>query len=440
MKTLKPSELIQMLSTLVFNMVTSSLNYKLFKTLRLDPERWPDCDAKTILLEFEADVRAKHFDFAYYRSQDKWRDFWPLKEKLWGEMPDDLNEIQDLLDHNIKIYWVKIIGKRMISDPHDYEKLIHQLNNLQAATADDEEYEVGKFITQTIEKNEAEIKAGTAEVIIPDFPILSKAIGGFNQQRVTGFSASSGFGKTKLAINIADSARHIMPVYYFNMEMSPEDFEAQFIMKNGSITYDQYKSGNYHHAFNKILEYQNSFEKTHKITFTNGKAMNIDQICAKLMVKMPEGGLGIIDYDQKIRDSGGGKNDQEWMMILRACEKLEDVAKRTKSHIIILFQADEEGFAKSSKRSAQPLCSMIHFTKDESNNFLLKNIVKNRFGKFGFEIVVDYWPEHTKVMERNLRDGFVSEVMGNVLLKGRGKVENHADKVQRTTPSWHNKD
>ena len=36
-----------------------------------------------------------------------------------------------------------------------------------------------------------------------------------------------------------------MPVYYFNMEMSPEDFTAQFIQKAGNITYNQFKSTDY---------------------------------------------------------------------------------------------------------------------------------------------------------------------------------------------------
>lgn len=438
MKNLKPYEFTQFISTIVYNMVTSADNYKFFKTIKLDPPRWPDSDAKTIITEFEDLVRAKSYDYAYYRMQEKTADFNSLKQQLWGEMPTDLTEIKTLLDHNVKIHWVKIIAKKLITDPHDYDKLIHQLNRIEQATADDEEYEVGTFIQQTIEKNEAEIKAGTSKTIIPDFQILSEQIGGFNKQRVTGLSAKSGFGKTKFAINLADSARHIMPVYYFNMEMSPEDFEGQFIQKNAGITYEQYKSGNYHHALDKILKYQASFEKTHKITFTNGKSMNIDQICAKILVKMPEGGLGIIDYDQKI-GGAAADSDKEWMMIKQAIEKLEDVAKRSNSHIMVLFQADDEGFAKSSKRAIQPLASFNHFTQNDSQQFVLKNI-KNRFGKTGFEIVLDYWPERTLVMERNLNDGLASEAFGNVLSKERGSRGPQTNYNQRTVKNYAVKD
>jgi len=65
MKTLKPYEFTKLLSTITFNICTSSTNHKLFRTINLEPEKWPDCDAKKILIEFEALVREKNFDFAY---------------------------------------------------------------------------------------------------------------------------------------------------------------------------------------------------------------------------------------------------------------------------------------------------------------------------------------------------------------------------------------
>ena len=76
------------------------------------------------------------------------------------------------------------------------------------------------------------------------------------------------------------------------------------------------------------------------------------------------------------------------------------------SHVIILFQADEDGYAKSSKRSIQPLSSFTHFTKNDSNEYVLKNI-KNRFGVTGFEIEMDYRPETTSVKEIKLNENVI---------------------------------
>ena len=411
MKTLKPYEFIKLLSTIAFNICTSLTNYKLFKTIKLEPEKWPDCDAKKILIEFEVMARQKSFEFAFYTTQEKTKDFHALKENLFESTPQDLNEIKMLIDHNVKIHWVKILARKLQEDPQEYDHLIHQLNKVNQGTSIEEEYDVGDYIGKAIEKNESLIKEGKSQIVIPDFSIFSEQIGGFNSQRVSGISAESGFGKTKLAINIADSARYIMPVYYFNMEMSPEDFESQFIQKNGGITYKQYKSGNYQHAFEKIMTYQASFENTHRITFTNGKSLSCEQICAKILVKMNVGGLVIVDYDQKMTGLGDNE-DKEWLQMLKNIEKLEDVAKTTQSHIIVLFQADDGGFAKSSKRSIQPLSVFTHFTKTDSGQFILKNI-KNRFGVKGFEIVMDYWPETTTIREKHLRDDLIGEATHN---------------------------
>lgn len=434
MKTLKPYDFIKLLSTITFNSCTSSTNHKLFRTVKLDPDKWPDCDAKRIQIEFEKLADEKSFEFAFYKLQEKTNNFKSLKDNLLEDTPEDLNEIKMLVDHNVKIHWVKIIAQQLMSDPQEYDKLIHKLNKVNQGSDITEEFDVADFIEKTIERNEAMIKEGKAQVIIPDFPILSEQIGGFNPSRISGFSAESGFGKTKLAINIADSARKIMPVYYFNMEMSPEDFEAQFIQKAGGITYKQYKSGDYHHTFNKIIEYKNSFETGHRITFTDGRSMACDQVCAKILVKMTAGGLVIVDYDQKMTGVGG--EGEEWMQMVRNIEKLEAVAKITKSHIIVLFQADDSGFAKSSKRSIQPLSCFTHFTKTDSGQNVLKNI-KNRFGKKGFELIMDYWPETTTIKESHLRDDIVGEALSNASgFKKRRTNEDH----QKQTPYWQNKD
>jgi len=274
----------------------------------------------------------------------------------------------------------------------------------------EEDYTVLGYIEQTINKNEEEVKSGKNKIIIPDFPIWSEQIGGFNPARVSGISAKSGFGKTKLAVNLADSARKVMPVYYFNMEMSPEDFEAQFIQKNAGITYNHFKTAKFgENGFNRIIEYKQSLSQTHDITFTGGKSLNLDKICAKLTAKMNGSGLAIVDYDQKLIFNAS--QGEEWQAMVKAMERLEEMAKQLSIHVVVLFQADEDGFAKSSKRAIQPLSSFVNFTKSEDNkSFIIKNI-KNRFGPTGFEIEVNYWPETTRIEEKKLVDLQLKELL-----------------------------
>jgi hypothetical protein len=406
MRILSITQLEETLNTIAIRYCTSKRRYDQLKTVELYLDYWPDCKGKEIVRSFEKLQYGKSYDFALYMNKEKF-DYESIKTD--ESLTDDCKEISLLLEKNCKFYFVKKIANKLNSDPNDYLNIIQELTEMSLSGAKDE-YSVQDFIDKTIEKNETDLKSGKNKIIIPDFPIWSEQIGGFNAARVSGLSARSGFGKTKMAINLADSARKVMPVYYFNMEMSPEDFESQFLQKNAGITYNEFKSGKYGQSgFERIIAYKASFQDTHPIVFTGGRSLSLDEICAKLASNFKGSGLAIVDYDQKL--TFNASQGEEWMMMVRAMERLEEMAKQLSIHIIVLFQADEEGFAKSSKRAIQPLSSFTNFTKSEDGKVhILKNI-KNRFGKTGFEIQVDYWPETTLIEEKCLIDDTLKATM-----------------------------
>lgn len=418
MKLYSKTEFDKFLSSIALAYCTSVETNKLIRTLSLSPSKWPSGNPREIITHFINLETEKNFHVAYYSTQEKFKDFVLLKQNCFEELPDDTTEIQNILDFNLKIYWSKEIANKILKSPEKIDEYILALNNVGADSDAIVEYTVDGFLSETISKNIADAREGKNKVVIPAFKLFSEEIGGFNGSRVSGISASSGFGKTKLAINIADAARYKMPVYYFNMEMSPEDFEAQFIQMSSNITYNNYKTAKYAESQGdqeRILKYKDTFLNTFKITFTDGRSLNIDQICSKILVKMQGGGLVICDYDQKIIAGQG----EEWFTMVRSIERLEQVAKKTNSHVIVLFQADDEGLAKSSKRSIQPLSSFTHFTKNDKE-YYLKNI-KNRFGKTGFEICLDYFPETTKIIEKSIKPfkDIASESINPLMSRGR---------------------
>lgn len=399
-KNMSPIEFIKYISTVTNYYISSKSFYKSLQASNLYVNMWPDCEAKKIITKFNRMVKEKSHDYAAFMIQEDADDVMKIKEDAADSVDLDPKNIQFILEKNAKLFFIKKIGNDLFTNPDNFDEIFQKLKQVTEFTNEPDEYFVSQFIDATISANEKEVKEGTAQIILPDFKIFSDQIGGFNHSRVSGLSAISGFGKTKLAINLADSARKIMPVFYFNMEMSAEDFEAQFLQKAAGLSYKDYKRGNYKKAdFDKIIEYKASFENTHDICFTGGKSLSIDDVCTKISVKLASGGLAIIDYDQKLvfQDSR-----EEWQAMVRAMERLEDVAKKTKTHIIVLFQADDEGFAKSSKRAIQPLSSFTQFTQEDAG-YVLKNI-KNRFGQTGFKILVDYYPEYSLVREQKLLD------------------------------------
>lgn len=407
MKILNINQFEQVLSTIAVRYCTYKQAFEELRTIDLMVGYWPECKAKEIVLSFDEMYSRKSFDFALYMNREKFNGYSDLETD--DSLTEDVKEIFYLVEKNVKHYFVKRIASELSANPDkvlEYTKQLAEINSIKTQ----DEFFVSQFIDKAIEKNEKDAKEGKNKIIVPDFPIWSEQIGGFNPARVSGISARSGFGKTKLAINLADSARKVMPVYYFNMEMSPEDFEAQFLQKNAGITYNQYKSAKYgQNEFKRIIDYKASFQKTHDIGFTGGRSLNLDQICAKLAAHFNGLGLAIVDYDQKLVFNAS--QGEEWQAMVRAMERLEEMAKMLEIHIVVLFQADDEGFAKSSKRAIQPLSSFTNFTKaEDQKTFILKNI-KNRFGPTGFEIIVDYWPETTKIEEKHLVDEEIKKML-----------------------------
>lgn len=398
MKILNINQFEQLLSTIAIRYCTYKSAFDELRTVDLMLNYWPECKAKEIVKSFNEMYSRKSFDYALYMNREKFNNYSDLDAD--DSISEDAKELSLLVEKNTKHYFVKKIAGQLSASPDKVLEYMSQLVEMNTGLATDE-YSVADFIDETIEKNEQEVKEGKNKVIIPDFTIWSEQIGGFNPARVSGISAKSGFGKTKLAINLADSARKVMPVYYFNMEMSPEDFESQFLQKNAGMTYNQFKSAKYgQNEFERIIAYKASFQETHQIIFTGGRSLSLDQICAKLAANMKHGGLAIVDYDQKLMFNAS--QGEEWQAMVRAMERLEEMSKLLQIHVVVLFQADDDGFAKSSKRAIQPLSSFVNFTKaGDDKTFIIKNI-KNRFGPTGFEIMVDYWPETTKIEEKQL--------------------------------------
>lgn len=407
MKILNITQFEEILNTVVVRYCTSKRKYDQLKTVDLFINYWPECKAKEIIQSFERLQLGKSYDYALYMNREKFGAYEGLC--VDDSLTDDCKELSILLEKNSKYYFIKKAAMKLNSEPGQYLKIIKDLTEMSSSGVQDE-YSVQDFIDKTITKNLEDYKAGKSKIVLPDFQIWSEQIGGFNPARVSGISARSGFGKTKLAINLADSARKVMPVYYFNMEMSPEDFEAQFLQKNAGITYNNFKSVKYgQNELDRILAYKASFYETNPIVFTGGRSLSLDEICAKLAANFNGSGLAIVDYDQKLIFNAS--QGEEWMMMVRAMERLEEMAKQLSIHIIVLFQSDEEGFAKSSKRAIQPLSSFTTFTKsDDNKSYILKNI-KNRFGRTGFEILVDYWPETSLIQEKLLIDDTIKQAM-----------------------------
>lgn len=395
MKHLNELEFEHFLNALFFNSYYSEEFYAKLKLIGVDPNHWPNYHVKNHMIDFSFLRNSKGLAFAKIA----------LVEKTQGletyEIPKDDDLIKELYWSSLRVIKAKELGSKILRDPTKAQDLVFEYNNSFKKPMFLENLYDG--ITPTMKELQDRINKKESMVLLPGFHKLSKAIGGFNPKRVSLVSAISGFGKTKLAINLAASASKIMKVLYFNMEMGREDFVALFVHQGTGITNTDWYEGNFNPE--KVAEFANSLNDKKQIMYTDGRSLSVDEICSAIYSEsMGEPKLFVvIDYDQKIVTRS---NDEEWRALVRAVEKFEDIAKVTNSHIVMLAQADDSGDIKASKRSKQPASAVLNFFSEGEGHlkkFFIKAI-KNRFGRSGFVMEMEYNPASTKVFELDFSD------------------------------------
>jgi DnaB-like helicase C terminal domain len=233
---------------------------------------------------------------------------------------------------------------------------------------------------------------------IPNWPVLSDFIGGFNPGRLGLCLAQTGFGKTNLALNLALSARRKMNVWYFNMEMLIEDIlERCWAIFYGTSFSELRKSCNIN-----IDEFLNTFEFTKKLRVTSGRDKSLQEIktLSRAQSLVEPAGLIIVDYDQKIQFDHNSKIP-EWKALQLAMISLEDLAKELNCFVLVLAQSNPEGEISGSNRSRFSASSVWSFEDDEDLGPIIR-FNKNRFGELNKVIRVNYERFCARVTENEI--------------------------------------
>lgn len=390
MRKLSGVEFEQLLSEISLSCLLDEYFLKQIKKLGVDPFDWPDCRAKRSLIEFLTIEEVKGFQFAQISCG---KDLLTLETDY---IPKDPKRIYELYKFNIDCFKFSALASELLKNP---EKGFEIIESFKSSRKENINFiNLKDNILPVIQNHMNKIKEGRSFVGLPDFPILSKSISGFGDSRLTLISAKSGMGKTKLAVNLALSAAKVMPVFYFNMEMSKDDMVSMFIHNKLGIKNSEWADGSFLNPYSqdRILNSEQLFSDL-DINLTCGESLNLIDIASSISLKAKNAFI-IVDYDQKIITNG---RKEEWKEILEAAHKLENLAKETKSHIILLAQANEEGDIKASSRSKQPASAVLNLYKDETLNRYLLRSIKNRWGA-DFEIELSFDHSRSQVAEVGL--------------------------------------
>lgn len=402
-KKLNSIEFEHLLGFITKKSIFSEDDFKLFKDIALKAPNWPQGISKEIMIDFMATLEVTSFKTAS-------RSF-GLKAYNLSNLDIENKDAINLFNYNFEILSFQNLGLDLINNPENGYKILSAFKSQQKE--ENIWLDLSQRAKTILEKQITKAKEGDTRTIIKDFPKLSKAVGGFNPGRITIISAISGFGKTKLAINLALSIMQDNKTCLFaNMEMTEDDFVGMIFQNKAKIENEYWQDGSFItndnlELLNEVLNNLNT-----NLKYTDGKHLTSAKLINSIYEFKPD--FIIIDYDQKIVLN----KDDEWMAMLKTIEQLEDVSKQTNTHIILLAQGNEEGDIKSSKRAKQPASAVLSFMKDDINRTVIKSI-KNRYGPH-FILEVNYNPSISKIEEL----GFVK----NELKKAEG-VKNWADSI-----------
>jgi Replicative DNA helicase len=367
----------KILNEAIYQISTDKAFAAFFTSMAPLPSSWPKSIAKELAEEFYAVLEAKTMTAAMVKV-NKAAELLPRTE-LSDNYEVALAQITEAINYGIGLE----VAKKINESPEKVHEIIKNVNMINSL---DNSFDLLSVLDEIAAESINKIRKGTNLVRINGFPFISDALGGFNEGRIGLVVAGSGVGKTTFVLNLILSAIKTMPTLFVNMEMTREDIAKRLVCINNRTSLRELEKNeesikhNFASMFIDLTKSKNFF-------ITDGRSLTLQQITSSIYKRASDGvKLIVIDYDQKIKSDLA---ENEWMTVLKSIEGLEEVAKATKTHIIVLAQGDENNNPKASKRSIQP-CSYVLALYEDGGKYFLES-KKNRFGhRFKLEMNADF--------------------------------------------------
>lgn len=375
---------------MAFVWVSDSTFRDIFYSLDISPNDWPECKAKSLVVEFErlwpqvGHVKAKQ---ALNTSTNEF-----CKDRDTDLIPNDINKIRAVYDHHCFLQKAIEVGAEISDNPENAFEIFSKLKHPKDA---DQIFDLADISQQHFDRLCENVKQGKLVKQIPDWPLLSDLVGGFNPGRLGMILAESGFGKSNLCLNIALAAQKEMRVVYFNMEMLIEDMMDRTHVIMTQVPWSDLKRGH-------VPVYKN-YLTPGNLLMTNGVDKSLDQIrlATKRLNHEKHVDFVVVDYDQKIL-LNLEKGMPEWMALKDAFVSLEGLAKELGCYILVAAQSsNEDGKVSGSLRSKFP-CSTVMFFHNHDVHGPIVSIKKNRWESKDRFLKVDYSPQSSTVKEKEI--------------------------------------
>ena len=357
----------------------------------LNFERLPQCNSTKIGVKAQ---KIGNFKLA----QHECRDDLCLLERVvssFTQVPTDGLTVIEKLNVLMKQNRIFNIGQTAILDPEQgYIQIKEFRDEVCGEIVDGYKHDLMSVFLPIIS---AEIEENKDCITIGGFEKLSGAIGGFNPGRMGILMAETGFGKTNLGLSLALRANATMGVGYVNMEMSFKDICKRMGVLERGITYTEF------HQKVRDEEWRRSFRETeHPMCITDGKSAKPIEIKAWIRKKVREDRIQfvIVDYDQCLT-LNTSYDTPEWKAMQDVLMDFDDFCKEVNIFLLVIAQINREGEIAASHRALYKAHSVMLFCNDDEFGPSIV-IKKNRHGRKGAVITVQYDQENSKITEQEL--------------------------------------
>jgi hypothetical protein len=384
-----------LLNTIAKNILLDQNFETQMRFLKIDFTEWPECLAKKIMREYDVGCKLKGREFSRFMVYDQFKvNDLPISKEIDG----DGEAFKYSYLKKLNSWRGREIGMKILENPEKYEDIYFQFNS-KKHSSELRLFDIADEVRNVIARMDEKRLSGMATVKIKGFELLSEMIGGFNPQRLAILHARTGLGKTTIAQNFAMAAAATgFKSIFINMEMGVDDFVGRAMQAKIGATGMEWRAGNFNAE--KLGIEVGKMQDHAKIVFTDGKAITIDEIESIAIIETENEKMSFIfiDYDQKIEHN---MRVEEWMALKRISERLEQLAIKTNSFILMLSQSTEEERIAASQRSMQPTSAVLSFFKQkdiDGTRFFIR-AQKNRFAIRDNLLELNYDPATGKITE-----------------------------------------
>jgi len=293
-----------------------------------------------------------------------------------GELSHHINELKVAYAKKIANEYVNKINKMVVSNCslRDITKLINDGANLQLdaeeakkLVLDPETYAAEHYQKLTERANNPEVEQG---IHIKNLGQLDSTFFGFKGGDFIMACAQSGYGKTALALNIADNIAVTQKkiVYYANAEMNEEELTSRIVSNRSLIPAKDIMTGSFEGtnkeiALKKLYQTYKQLEEgeLYLSKIPNMSVSSIRRGFKKLdnSSKRPE--MIIIDYIGRMTPTFDTRSMQEWQILYRLAEDCKTLAVELDVPVIALAQLNDEGKLEGAKKMRNACDGLLYF-------------------------------------------------------------------------------